>query len=372
MSNIFKNNKTVLVAMSGGVDSSVTAALLKEQGFNVIGITMRLSDEEDASIYALPDRSCCSVEMASRARRVCDHLGVPHYVVDFREAFRKQVKDNFYGQYINGMTPNPCVRCNTHIKWKPLVRKKNILGADFIATGHYARVVKNEITGAFELHRGVDRRKEQTYFLWGLTGELLSFTLFPLGELTKKRVRALAKKYNLVTANTAESQEICFIPDNDYRRYVNERLRLDGKTFNSGEIRDVSGKLLGTHNGYHNFTIGQRKRLGIAAGKPVYVTEINTDENVVVVGNEDALLSDSLHAESVNWINGIPAGDDLNAWVKIRYRDPGADAVLQPEGSKNVTVLFKNPVRAVTPGQSVVFYKDDRVIGGGIISKKAG
>lgn len=366
------HKKTVLVAMSGGVDSSVTAALLKKQGYTVIGITMHLSDEEDEAAHTLPDRSCCSVEMASRARRVCDHLGVPHYVVDFREVFRKQVKDNFYEQYINGMTPNPCVRCNTYIKWKPLVRKKNILGADFIATGHYAQVVKNGKTGTLELHRGVDRRKDQTYFLWGLTGEQLSFTLFPLGELTKKEVRALAKKYNLVTANTAESQEICFIPDNNYRRYVDGRLHQDGKTIGDGEFRDINGHVVGSHRGYHNFTVGQRKGLGIAIGKPAYVTEINTDENVVVLGNVDDLLSDSLHAESVNWINGIPAGDDLNAAVKIRYRDPGAEAVLQPEGPENVTVLFKKPVRAVTPGQSVVFYKDKRVIGGGIISKNAG
>lgn len=365
------HKKTVLVAMSGGVDSSVTAALLKEQGYTVIGITMRLSDEGEAAVRALPDRSCCSAEMASRARRVCERLDIPHYVVDFRDVFRKQVKDDFYEQYINGMTPNPCVRCNTYIKWKPLVRKKNILGADFIATGHYAQVVKNEETGVFELRRGADRRKDQTYFLWGLTGEQLSFTLFPLGELTKKEVRALAKKYNLVTANTAESQEICFIPENNYRRYVDERLRQDGKTIVDGEFRDVNGHVIGSHRGYHNFTVGQRKGLGIAIGKPAYVTEINTDENVVVVGDVDDLLSDSLRAESVNWINGIPAGDDLNATVKIRYRDPGAEAVLQPEGSKNVTVLFKKPVRAVTPGQSAVFYKDECVIGGGIISKKA-
>ncbi|MCH8286715.1 tRNA 2-thiouridine(34) synthase MnmA [candidate division KSB1 bacterium] len=364
-----KNKKTVLVAMSGGVDSSVTAALLKEQGYSIIGITMRLSDEEESMSNVLPDRPCCSIEMTSRARRVCDVLGVAHYVVDFREVFQKQVKDNFFEQYITGTTPNPCVRCNTYIKWKPLVRKKNALGADYIATGHYARSVLNDDTGKFELRRGLDHWKDQTYFLWGLSEEQLSYTLFPLGDITKKEVRSLAKMYNLPTWNAPESQEICFIPDNNYRRYVEERLKEQGLPASAGEIRDRDGNVLGSHPGYHNFTIGQRKGLGITLGEAAYVTEIDTEENTLVVGNVEDLMSDSLQAESVCWVDSAPSGDDVNATIKIRYRDPGSEGKLFPEGSGKVTVRFSEPVRAVTPGQSVVFYKDDRVLGGGIISK---
>ena len=355
--------------MSGGVDSSVTAALLLERGYDVIGITMRLTDERDEDSHTLPDRPCCSIEMSSRARKVCNQLGVPHYVIDFREIFQKQVIDDFYGQYLNGMTPNPCVRCNTYIKWKPLIRKKNVFGADYIATGHYARVQKDNSTGDYYLRKGIDSNKDQTYFLWGLDGEQLSYTLFPLGELTKKKVRSLAKNYKLATANTPESQEICFIPDNNYRRYVTGRMISEGIDTSEGEVRNSAGTLLGKHPGYHNYTIGQRKGLGIALGKPAYVNTIVPGDNVIVVGDENELLSGTLEAHSVNWINGKPSGGDLRATVKIRYKDPGTRAVIETSGSGTARVRFESPVRAVTPGQSVVFYNDDRVIGGGIISR---
>jgi len=359
---------TVLVAMSGGVDSSTTAALLKRQGYSVIGITMRLTDAEDGDVYS--DRSCCSVEMASRARRVCDMLGIPHYVVDFRGAFQKEVKDNFYEQYLIGKTPNPCVRCNTYIKWKPLVQKKNSLSVEFIATGHYARCLKNNETGHYELHRGKDYWKDQSYFLWGLTAEQLSYTLFPLGELTKKEVREIAHTLELPTADVKESYEICFISDNNYRRYVGHRMLIEQRLPSSGNILTGTGEFIAAHTGIHQFTIGQRHKLGIAVGKPVYVTEINPITNTVVIGNYDDLLSNSLIAESVNWINGIPGEPEFEATVKVRYRDPGHPARLKPLGEDRVAVYFSESARSVTPGQSAVFYSGDRLLGGGVITKK--
>jgi len=361
-----KDKGAVVVAMSGGVDSSTTAYLLKEQGYDVIGITMRLYDEFKSDKNS--DRPCCSITMASRAAAVCRLLGVPHYVVDFREEFKRSVVDDFYRKYLSGMTPNPCVRCNTYVKWETLVKKKNMIGAEYIATGHYAQVIRNPATGKCELHKGIDNRKDQSYFLWGLTGEHLEFTLFPLGELTKKQVRERAAQYKLPTAQTTESMEICFIPDNDYRNFIIKRLQQEGRDIPAGEFRDTGGSVIGTHNGFHNFTIGQRKKLGISLGKKLFVTQIVPDENVVVVGSEDEILAQSLSAHAVNWINGIPVGDDVYVDAKIRYRDPGTPAQLKPGDNNTVTVYFKRDVSAVTPGQSVVFYKGDRVIGGGVIS----
>ncbi len=359
--------KTVVVAMSGGVDSSLTAVLLKEQGYNIVGITMRLWDEEDTARASFSDNPCCSLEMADGARAVCDQIGAPHYVVDFREFFRKEVVDDFYRQYLIGMTPNPCVRCNTFIKWQPLVRKKEMLGADLIATGHYARCLFNDAEDYYELHRGIDLSKDQTYFLWGLTGEQLKNTLLPLGEYTKEKVRELAAEYDLPTAQRPESMEVCFIPDNNYRNFISERLEQDGVTVSTGDIIDTKGNLLGKHKGYHNFTIGQRKGLGIAIGRPAYVKSIIPEDNVIVVADDDELTANHLKAESMSWINGIPVGGRFRAEVKIRYRDPGKDAYIIPEGDSKIRVEFIEPVRAVTPGQSVVIYQGDRVLGGGII-----
>ncbi|MCP4728167.1 MAG: tRNA 2-thiouridine(34) synthase MnmA [bacterium] len=359
--------KTVVVAMSGGVDSSLTAVLLKDSGYNVVGITMRLWDEEDPDRAAFSDNPCCSIELADGARAVCDQIGVPHYVVDFREVFREEVIDDFYRQYRMGMTPNPCVRCNTLIKWQPLVKKKEMLGADYIATGHYARCIYNETDDIYELHRGKDLSKDQTYFLWGLNGEQLKNTLLPLGEYTKEKVRELAAKYDLPTAQRPESMEVCFIPDNNYRNFIRDRLEKEGIETSAGDILDTQGNLLGKHKGHHNYTIGQRKGLGIAIGRPAYVKSIIPEDNVIVIADDDELLSDRLSADSMNWINGVPKEEKFRAEVKIRYRDPGKEAFVIPDGDSKIRVEFIQPVRAVTPGQSVVIYAGDRVLGGGLI-----
>jgi len=359
--------RSVLVAMSGGVDSSTTAYLLSESGYDVIGITMRLY--EDSRGENDQDSPCCSSEMAEKAAAVCRQIGAPHYVVDFREDFRRNVIDDFVNQYLSGMTPNPCVRCNTYIKWETLVKKKAALGADYIATGHYARVIRDSGTGSFELHRGIDKKKDQSYFLWGLTGEQLGFTLLPLGELTKKEVRKRAKLYGLATAEVPESMEVCFIPDNDYRRFIEERFGKENTNSRPGEFHDTEGNVIGQHNGFHNFTVGQRKKLGISVGKKMFVQAIYPEKNVVVVGDVEDLETESLSAHSVNWINGVPPEGSREAEVMIRYRDPGTPALIEPGRDSTVKVQFKRAVRAATPGQSAVFYRGSRVIGGGIIDR---
>ncbi len=358
---------SVLVAMSGGVDSSTTAFLLKEQGYEVIGVTMRLFDDDMTDSNR--NRPCCSTTMAARAAAVCRQLDIPHYLVDFRDSFKREVMDDFFEQYLSGYTPNPCVRCNTYIKWEPLVKKKKQLGADYIATGHYARISKNGSSGKHELSRGKDQLKDQSYFLWGLTEELLRFTFFPLGDKTKKEVRQLAKKYNLAAAETPESMDVCFIPDNDYRSFIDARMKSDGLTSETGNFIDTNGNIVGEHNGYHNFTVGQRKGLGISMGRKVFVTGIMPSDNTVIIGDEEELDSGSLTASSVSWVNGLPEEKDRIVEVKIRYRDPGTEARLIPGDNNTVSALFTRPVKAVTPGQSAVFYRNNRLIGGGIIAR---
>lgn len=365
--NHHKNEEIVVVAMSGGVDSSVAAALLHERGYQVIGVTMNLWDYDRVGGNINRNSGCCSIDTMDDARFVCHTLGVPHYVVSFRDEFEATVTDNFISEYMEGRTPNPCVRCNTYIKWGVLLQKAQELGADKIATGHYARNTFDEKRGRYLLSRGKDEKKDQSYALWGIRQDGLARTLFPAGEFKKEEIRQIARNLGLQTAEKKESQEICFIPDNDYTRYLRMKRPELGTQLKDGEIIDQQGNRLGTHRGYPFYTIGQRKGLGIAVGQPVYVTEIDGENNRIVVGNNDDLRHIGLIAKNLNWIAIENLNEEMEVEAKIRYNDPGASAKLRPLSNDHVEVIFEAPQRAVTPGQSVVFYQDDLVVGGGVI-----
>ncbi len=365
--NHLKNTETVVVAMSGGVDSSVAAALLHERGYQVIGVTMDLWDYERVGGNINRESGCCSLDTMDDARSVCKKLGVSHYVVNFREEFKAAVTDNFISEYVEGRTPNPCVRCNTYIKWGTLLQKAEELGADKIATGHYARNYFDAERERYVLKRGKDVKKDQSYALWGISHSGLTKTLLPVGEFDKDEIRQMARNLDLRIAEKKESQEICFIPDDDYARYLHQ-MRPELKTqLQDGEILNQGGMTLGHHRGYPFYTIGQRKGLGIAVGEPVYVTEIDARQNRIKVGSNRDLAHNGLIAENLNWIAIEKLTGELEVEAKIRYNDSGALARIRPSGSDLVEVTFSEPQRAVTPGQSVVFYQDDVVIGGGVI-----
>ncbi|MCB0284477.1 MAG: tRNA 2-thiouridine(34) synthase MnmA [Calditrichaeota bacterium] len=362
-------NKTVVVAMSGGVDSSVAAALLKDQGYNCIGITMKLWDYELVGGNVNHESGCCSLDSINDARMVCAKLDMPHYVLNFSSDFHNGVVNNFIDEYLAGRTPNPCVQCNIKIKWKSLHEKAHELGADFIATGHYARVKYNANSNRFELYKGLDSSKDQSYVLWGTKQENLASTLYPLGEYTKPEIRELARKMGLRTAEKKESQEICFVPDNDYGRLLKQVVPGLDEKVTDGELVDVNGNKVGNHKGYPFFTIGQRRGIGTAFGKPMYVIETVAESNQVRIGEEQDLYGKEFISKSVNLVkvSNLP-GNGIAANVKIRYKDKGSTAVIYPEGNDAVRVVFDKPQKAITPGQSSVFYDDqDCVIGGGII-----
>ncbi|CUS78023.1 tRNA (5-methylaminomethyl-2-thiouridylate)-methyltransferase [Candidatus Kryptonium thompsonii] len=356
--------KTVVVAMSGGVDSSVAAGILKEQGYNLIGITIKTYNYEDIGVQN--EHSCCSLEGINDARIVAAKLGFPHYVIDFTKEFYREVINYFIKEYLEGKTPNPCVICNRKIKWEALIRKALSLGADYIATGHYARIRFDEKSGRYILMRGVDASKDQSYALWGLTQESLSRTIFPLGELTKQEVRELAKKYGLKTANKPESFEICFVPENDYTKFLEENVEGLAEKVKGGDIV-MNGKVIGKHRGYPFYTIGQRKGLGVALGYPVYVIGIDPERNIIEVGSEEKLYHNALIAGNVNLISVDKIEDGMRVTAKIRYSDEGSPAILENYEGGKILVKFEKPKRAITPGQSVVFYDGDVVVGGGII-----
>ncbi len=356
----------VVVAMSGGVDSSVAAGILSREGYDVIGITIKTYRFEDVGGNTGNESACCSLEGINDARAVAAMFGFPHYVLDFSERFGVEVIENFVQEYLSGRTPNPCVVCNRRIKWEELIRKSRSLGAKWIATGHYARVRREGATGRYVLSRGRDRSKDQSYALWGLTQDSLRRTLFPLGEMTKPEVRSLAAEMKIPTAGKGESFEICFIADNNYERFLKEwspdlQQRVDG-----GELI-LDGKVVGRHRGYPFYTIGQRKGLGVATGEPVYVTGIDADVNRIHLGRGEQLLRRELLGRDVNLIKVEGLESPLRVRARIRYQDEGAAATAYPAPEGKIRVLFDEPRRAITPGQSVVLYEEDDVVGGAVI-----
>jgi len=356
-------SKTVLALMSGGVDSSVAAAILSRQGFEVVGITMKVW--EDAGVTDELTPRCCSAADVEDARRVCSRLKIPHYVSNTKAAFRKHVVESFCEEYLSGRTPNPCIVCNTEIKFRLMLRRARALGAGHVATGHYARIERDEATGRYLLLKGCDGSKDQSYFLYNLTQRQLSQIMFPLGKLTKAEVRHKAGELGLSVAKKAESQEICFVPQGDYRTILQQ---MAPDRLNPGPIVDVQGKKLGTHKGIAYYTIGQRRGLGIAHPKPLYVVRFDIEKNTVVVGTSEHLLADELVAEDMNWISVKGISEQIRVRARIRYKHRESSATISPLERRSVLVQFERPQRAITPGQAVVFYDGDVVVGGGVIS----
>lgn len=367
-----KRDAFIAVAMSGGVDSSTVAAMLKRDGYKLAGMTMQLWNQRRLPALApeSPTGRCCSLDDVYDARAVAGLFGIPYYVVNFEQAFEERVVRPFIEEYLAGRTPIPCTLCNNHVKFDRFLEMAEGVGADYIATGHYARVDFNGDSGRWELRRGADWGKDQTYFLWGLKQEQLARTLFPLGEMRKPEVRELAEKLGVPTAAKHDSQEICFVPNGDYAAFIEAYFAEQGREFPAkhGEVVDDSGHALAAHSGVHHFTVGQRKGLGFAAGEPLYVIETNPTTQQVRVGREDQLQRGSLRAEGVNWVSIAPLDRERPAQVKIRNRHAAAEATIRPTSDAEVVeVHFAQPQRAVTPGQSAVFYDGDLVLGGGWI-----
>lgn len=355
--------------MSGGVDSSVAAALLVKQGCQVIGLTMQVWDYQGAGVNPDNDTACCPIEAMNDAKIVCHKLGIPHYTINLKQPFRERIIQNFIDEYLAARTPNPCVLCNSEIKWGALLQKAEQLGANKIATGHYARRMKAETSDRVLLFRGIDKSKDQAYALWALTQSQLEKTLLPLGTLTKHEVRSIADEFGLKTAKKAESQEICFIPDNNYERFIRAQIPDPGEQLQPGDVVDDQGQVIGCHRGYPFYTIGQRKGLQVATGQRIYVNKIDPETNRIYVGAKLSVQSDGLIAKCVNWVSIREPENQIAVTAKIRYKDPGFAAKLTPLPDNQIRLDFENSQNAVTPGQSAVFYDGDMLLGGGFIEK---
>ena len=376
-------SETIAVAMSGGVDSSTVAAMLRAEGHTVIGLTMQLWNQRrlagHAGMPASVQGRCCSIDDVYDARRVAETLGIPYYVVNHEERFERDVVRPFVEEYLAGRTPIPCSLCNNHLKFDQLLIVARQIGADYVATGHYAQVAFDEQRNRWLLKRPADRSKDQTYFLFGLTQEQLSRTLFPLGGMTKPEVRELARQHGLLIAEKPDSQEICFVPGGDYKRFLEAYLTEQGSApagtsgdaisgeMLAGEMVTTDGKVIGEHAGVHNFTVGQRKGLGIATGSPLYVIQIKNDTRQVVVGDNEELYSRTLRARRVNLISTDEVREPMRVAVKIRHKHQPAPAIMESAGTEEILVTFDEPQRAITPGQAAVFYDGDIVVGGGWI-----
>jgi len=367
--------QTIAVAMSGGVDSSTVAAMLRAEGHNVVGLTMQLWNQRRlAGREGMPEKvqgRCCSIDDVYDARRVAEDLDIPYYVVNHEDRFERDVVRPFVQEYLSGRTPIPCSLCNNHLKFDQLLLTARQIGADLLATGHYARCEFDPERNRWLLCRAADGAKDQTYFLFGLTQEQLSRTRFPLGNMNKPQVRELARQHGLALAEKPDSQEICFVPGGDYKKFIDAYMAEQGDSFPdiSGELVTTDGKVLGHHEGIHNFTVGQRKGLGVATGSPLYVININGAKGQVTVGGNDDLLSNKLVARDLNWIAIDTLREPMRVSAKIRHRHEPASATIEGAANGETLVTFDQPQRAITPGQAVVFYDGDVVVGGGWIAE---